>query len=183
MQKIKIKENVCLMPLQPSQNRELFELIDSNREYLSEFMQWPRNTLGVKDSAEFIKLTQEQWKKDILIFGVFVEDKLVGVCSFNYMDKTNLKTDLGYWIAKDYQGQGIISLAVKELMRIGFDKFKLNRIGILCASINIPSQSIPKRLGFTYEGTLRNNEIVGENIYDHHVYGMTKEEYKTLKEK
>jgi len=183
MKKIKLKDNVFMDRFELSHAKELFELIDTNRDYLKTFMHWPRFTLSPEDTLSFIKSSHKSEEEGSWVFGIFVDDKIAGVCSFNSTNKTNLKTEIGYWIAENYQGQGLVTLACKELIRIGMEEFKLNRIGILCSTLNIPSQNIPKRLGFSLEGTLRNNEVVGDQIYDHHVYGLTKEDYINFKEK
>lgn len=177
MQKVNLKENVVLKGFELSHAEELFNVIDNNRDYLNTFMHWPRFTKSPDDTLDFIKKSHESAKENIYVAGIFVEGKIAGVCSFNCMYKTNLKTEIGYWVAEDYQGQGLVTLACKEFIRFGMEELKLNRIGILCSSLNIPSQKVPLRLGFKLEGTLRNNEVVGDKIYDHHIYGLTKEDY------
>ena len=66
--------------------------------------------------------------------------------------------------------------SVKVLCNYCFDELNLNRIEIACATDNIKSQNIPKRLNFKLEGTLRQREIInGKHLY-HFLFSLLKSE-------
>jgi len=65
-----------------------------------------------------------------------------------------------------------MTLAVMEMLSIGFNDFSLNRIEIQCAIENTKSRAIPERLGFIQEGILRSSEKVNGQYFDHAVYGL-----------
>ena len=91
----------------------------------------------------------------------------------------DLKNDvgrIGYWLGEQYNGNGYMSLAVMEMLKIGFNDFALNRIEIQCAKENVKSRAIPERIGFIQEGILRSSEKVNGQYYDHVVYGLLKNE-------
>ncbi|MOA59632.1 putative ribosomal N-acetyltransferase YdaF [compost metagenome] len=56
----------------------------------------------------------------------------------------------------------------------------LNKVDIRAAERNFRSRSIPERLNFTQEGTIRKAEWLYDHYVDHVVYGMLKEEWKGL---
>jgi RimJ/RimL family protein N-acetyltransferase len=66
---------------------------------------------------------------------------------------THESCEIGYWIAKEFEGRGYISETVKlledTLFQLGF-----HRIEIRCSSTNQRSAAVPKRLGYRHEGTL-----------------------------
>jgi len=70
-----------------------------------------------------------------------------------------------------------VTEAVKELLNIGFGELRLNKIEIRCAEKNSKSRAIPERLGFTYEATLRQRELLYTKYVDHVVYSMLASEY------
>lgn len=57
------------------------------------------------------------------------------------------------------------------MVNYGFTDLRLNRQVIACATENHRSRSIPERLGFCHEGTLRQAEWLHDRYVDHHLYG------------
>ena len=86
----------------------------------------------------------------------------------------NKATSIGYWLSSKHEGQGLMTKSVKALCNYCFNTLKLNRIEISCATDNIKSQNIPKRLGFKLEGTLRQKEIVNGKYLDHYLFSVLK---------
>lgn len=80
-------------------------------------------------------------------------------------------------MAQNYTGNGIITEAVKELLKIGFGEFNLNKIEIRCAEGNVKSRAIPERLGFTYEATLRQCEWLYSKYVNHAIYSILASEH------
>jgi ribosomal-protein-serine acetyltransferase len=57
--------------------------------------------------------------------------------------------------------------------------WKLNRVEIRAAVANERSRAIPRRLGFTEEGVLRQAERVGDRFVDHVLYAMLAEDWQS----
>jgi ribosomal-protein-serine acetyltransferase len=91
---------------------------------------------------------------------------------FHSVSWGNRSTSIGYWLAEDHQGRGIMTTAVRALVDHAFDEWNLHRIEIHCAPANHRSRAIPERLGFREEGTLRETELVGGRYLDSVVYGL-----------
>ena len=64
--------------------------------------------------------------------------------------------EIGYWTHKDTVGKGIATEASSAMIRVAFEIEKVERVEIMCAPQNLASASIPARLGFTHEATLKN---------------------------
>src|SRR5690625_2724681 len=156
----------------------LFEITDQSRIYLREWLPWVDQTKTIKDSETFIQMSIQMYIDRIgLTTGIFYKNVLVGVAGFNRIDWENKIGYIGYWLANDYQGRGIMTRAVRALINFAFNEYELNRIDIRAASGNIKSQAIPKRLGFTNEGLLRQTEWLYDHFVDHIVYGLLKSEW------
>ena len=84
--------------------------------------------------------------------------------------------DVGYWLAQEYNGKGIMTQSVRDLIRLGFDDYSLGRVEIRCAVENRKSRAIPERLGFKQEGTIRRAENLYGKYVDHVVYGLLRQE-------
>jgi ribosomal-protein-serine acetyltransferase len=59
-----------------------------------------------------------------------------------------------------------------------FGELELNRVEIRCAAGNTKSSAIPRRLGFTLDGTLRDAQFVNGRHHDLLVFGMLKRDWK-----
>jgi len=105
---------------------------------------------------------------------------ICGVVGFHELNQQHKIGSIGYWLAQNYSGNGIITTATRKLLEIGFSKFQLNKIEIRCAEPNIKSRAVPERLGFTYEATLRDCEWLYSQYVDHAIYSMLASEYRSL---
>src|SRR5699024_12532907 len=63
-----------------------------------------------------------------LTYGIFAQDQLVGVISYNSLDSTNRIGTIGYWIGVHHQGNGYITKATKTLCLYGFNHLESKRI-------------------------------------------------------
>lgn len=63
--------------------------------------------------------------------------------------------EIGYWIHKDFIGQGLASETAAALTKVAFEIHQLRRVEIHCAPENVRSAAVPRKLGFTHEATLR----------------------------
>ena len=111
---------------------------------------------------------------------IIYKNQLVGLVGFNTIRKVHQKAEVGYWLAENMQGKGIVTKSVHRLIHYGFHKMNLNRVLIRVNTENIASQNVAKRLHFTYEGTLRQSLKVNDEFADMQVYGLLESEFKKL---
>lgn len=83
---------------------------------------------------------------------------LIGSSGMHEIDWSVPKVELGYWIRTPYQGNGYVTEAVGEITRYALEDLGMNRVEIRMGSTNMKSRAVPERLGFTFEGTLRNDD-------------------------
>lgn len=157
---------------------ELFDLTDSNRSYLREWLPWLDSIATVSDTETFIdSVIREYNTGGGSNFAVLYEGPICGVASLHKIDAQNKIGFIGYWLGKEYVGNGIITEVVKILLELGFVEYQLNKIEIRCAEANSKSRAIPERLGFTQEATLRQCEYLYSRYVDHVVYSLLASEY------
>ena len=73
------------------------------------------------------------------------------------------EAELGYWIGRDYWGNGYVPEAAKELIRHGFEDLKLNRIWCICRIDNVNSIRVQDKCGFRFlRNGLINDPVYGE---------------------
>jgi ribosomal-protein-serine acetyltransferase len=110
-----------------------------------------------------------------LIFHKGTND-FIGTASLHRINWKISKCEIGYWINSQFSGNGYMTEAVSELTNLGFQQLKFRRIEIRCESTNFKSRSIPEKLGFELEGTLRNDDLSadGSKLTDTCIYSMIK---------
>lgn len=181
MEHIQIDKNLYIRLLTARDAESLFTLTIDSKDYLKKWLPWLDTIQEENDSLNFIKNQLLAFEEQTgITFGIFANDNLVGVISYNTIDHANKTGEIGYWIGKNYQGNGYITKATKALIDYGFDKLQLNRIVIQCATGNIPSQKIPEKLHFTKEGILREAGILYDSYVDHIVYSLLRSERDKL---
>lgn len=179
---IKLNDKLSLKQRKEEDAEEIFRLIDSNREHLRKWLPWVDGTLSSEDTKKYIIECQGKFeKKETADFGVWYEGNWAGSVGFNKIDFVNEKGEIGYWIGAEYQGKGIMTECVKAMIKYGFEELKLHRIQIRCAAINEKSKSIPERLGFKLEGTIREDHKINGEFSDGLTFGLLRSEWLSRK--
>ncbi len=157
---------------------ELFDLIEDNREYLKEWLPWLDNNRYLQNTIDYINISQFQYERNETVqFVLLYKGEIVGAIGYHRIDWMNRLTSIGYWIGERYQGNGLITKSCSRVLDYSFGTMGLNRIEIRCATENLKSQSVPKRLGFKEEGLIRQAEWLYDHYVDHIIYGMLESEW------
>ena len=171
-----LDQNTRLALSIPFYAEELFELTDKNREFLSRWLPWLAHVTSASDTRAFIEEQLIGFQRGhALHVTIFYQGKAAGVLGFNQIGQANGTCQVGYWLGEEFNGKGIMTACVRDLIGLGFHYFSLNRIEIRCAVGNVKSRAIPERLGFKQEGVIRCAEKVGNEYLDQVVYGLLKE--------
>ena len=89
--------------------------------------------------------------------------------------------EIGYLTHLGFDGKGYASEASSALIRIAFEVYGARRIEIHHAADNQASSSIPDRLGFTHEATMRRNmEDTEGNLHDTWIWCLHSEDHAKL---
>jgi len=105
------------------------------------------------------------------VFAIEVTGEAVGsIGIFPQTDIHEKNAEMGYWLAEEYWGQGIMVEAIKEITAYGFQTFDIIRIFARPFSTNLQSQRVLEKAGFELEARLKkaiykNGEFMDELIY------------------
>ena len=86
--------------------------------------------------------------------------------------------EVGYISNPAYAGNGYVTEAVRELLRLGFDGLGLHRIVARLDARNEPSAAVARRLGMRQEAHLRENEWFKGEWTDELVYAILEDEWR-----
>lgn len=173
-----LEQNHKLRVLQPQDAKALFALVDRNRSHLRRWLPWLDHQTEEANSAFFIqKMQRQQAAGESLVCGIFVDDELVGMCSYNEIDKTDRSVEIGYWLSEDAQGKGIITRSTNFFIEYAFEHLGIEKVQIPVAEENFKSRAICERLGFVSEGVKIDAEDLYGTFVNHVCYAMTKDRW------
>lgn len=181
MFQLDLGDGIVLRMLDGRHAKALFRLTERNREHLRPFLPWIEQTQTSMDSGAFIQSGLQQFAHDNGFHaGIWLNEELTGVIGYLYWHWGNRRTELGYWLGAEYQGQGLMTRACRAFTEYAFVELGLQRVEIQCATDNLRSRAIPERLGFTNEGSRRQAEWLHDHFADLAVYSMLRDEWSTV---
>lgn len=125
--------------------------------------------INIKDTIEWFN---NKSKSNRLDCAIEYNGETCGLIGLLNIDKKNKEAEYYICIDHNYSGKGIGTIASKLLIDYTFSKLNINKIYLYTESGNIPAQSLFKKIGFIYEGTLVNN-IQKNNVFiDRKKYGI-----------
>lgn len=82
--------------------------------------------------------------------------RIIGICQlFRFARGPQQSCQLGYSLAEDVQGQGVMTEALRRTIAFAFDDLAMHRIEASYSPVNQRSGAVLERLGFTIEGYAR----------------------------
>ena len=95
------------------------------------------------------------------------------------LDSMNRAREIGYWLAVDYQGRGIVMRACSALINHLFGPLGMNRVQLRTSPGNERSVAIAQRLGFVFEEESRQSWLVNGQFLDMALYSMLASEWRS----
>ena len=168
-----VDNDLELRLLTPPDAPALFSLTEANRDHLRQFLPWLDHVTVEADSLSFIERCLREFADGHTVAtGIWHCQQLVGTLSLQHIEPRPARAQVGYWIAEEAQGQGLVTRGCETLLDYDFQHLDLHRIEILCATCNPKSNAIPQHLGFTHEATLREWAIHYGERRDMELYAM-----------
>jgi ribosomal-protein-serine acetyltransferase len=170
--RLEVADGAYLRLLEEPDAEELHELVDRNRAHLAEWMPWAADQT-LEGTAAFIHgAVRRHAERNGSELAFVLDERMIGAAGFAGIDWVARGTSIGYWLAEEHQGRGLMTRAVRTLIDYAFGELALHRVEIQAAEGNRRSRAIPERLGFRHEGIRREAECVGGRYLDLAVYGL-----------
>ncbi len=176
---LRVDDELELALLERGDAPALAALVDANRDYLRPWMPWaadtaPRATLLFIEQRALPAIANA----DGFELGMWWRGRLVGACGVHSVYAVPLRGSLGYWLAAEAQGNGIVTRAMRALVDKVFDDHAFERIDLRADVANARSRAVAERLGFHYEGVLRREFWNGSIFVDQAVYSLLRREWR-----
>ena len=176
---LRISPTVSVTPASIGDATALAALVQENIAYLKKYLPKVVTLATVEATTEHLQYLNEAGQQDELFeWHIFSDNDLCGAIRLNKIELGNHKASIAYYIGERFQGQGLASSSVRAVLGYCFNKLGFNRIELQCTSTNLASQQLAKRLGFTWEGMLRQAELLNGAYADLFVYGLLREDFQ-----
>ena len=170
-------KRLLLQQIMPEDAEALFA-IRSDEETMKYLGQELYESLA--ETITVIKLMEERYvHKQSLRWCIKLkgDDKLIGTCTLFHFDEEYHHAEIGYELNRAFWNQGLMTEAMSAILAYGFTDLDLHRIEASIDLANEASKKLLLKLGFTYEGNLRQRYAFRGRFGDQHFFGLLQDEW------
>jgi len=100
------------------------------------------------------------------VYSIFENEDYVGQCSISQISWSARNGRLFVVVCKNAQGRGCGTEAIKALLKNAWEELNLHKVWLIVRKNNVHSQVMYLKLGFEFEGVLRDEYCVNGKYYD-----------------
>ncbi len=135
------------------------------------------------DAREFVSACVANEGRGQLTRAIELDGEAAGsVAVFVGADVYRRSAELGYWLAEDYWGRGVMTRAVRQICREAFERFDVVRIYAEPFEGNAGSRRVLEKAGFTLEGVMRAGVYKNGAVQSYCMYSLLRGELDGRKE-
>src|SRR5579862_2395684 len=109
----------------------LYQVVDRDREQLREWLAWVSERTNENDILTWVRAVLEQFAANNGFSAViWVEGRIAGVVGINPISWLYRKAEIGYWLAREFQGRGLMTDACRAVVRHLLIEMDLHRVEI-----------------------------------------------------
>jgi ribosomal-protein-alanine N-acetyltransferase len=172
-------DRLVLRAIQPRDADALFPIF-SDADAMQYYGHLPHQSLA--DTQALIAQIQARYaQRAALRWAITLagDDRVMGSCGFHRFDDGFHRAETGYELQRAAWGQGIMAEAMTAILSFGFTELGLHRVEAIIDDANARSKGLLLKLGFTYEGALRERFRFGDRFEDEYFFGLLAHEWQT----
>ena len=128
-----------------------------------------------RDAADYIADMLSANPNKIFAYAITIDDRAIGSIGAFRQDNIHSQTaELGYYLAEEYWGRGIMTDAIRQICSLIFETTDIMRIYAEPFSYNAASQRALEKAGFAFEGTLKHNAVKNGKVLEMSIYSLTR---------
>jgi len=130
----------------------------------------------LRHAKDWIRKSLSEYKKknpSMINFVIDIDGKLAGSISLGHIISRH-QAEAGYWLARKHRGMGIMTRALKEVTKFGFNNLKLRRLYLQTFPFNKASMRVAEKAGYKFEGVLRKSVKKGNKYIDANLFAKVR---------
>ncbi len=173
---------ILLRPLDSRDAAALAEAVASTRAVLKRRFRWARGEGGgEEEAASFIREAERARERGLATtWGAFSlkRERFLGVLRLGPIDADAYKAEISLWIRAGEQDKGYAADAGRLALEHAFRRMGLHRLYARIDPANRSARKVLKKLGFRYEGSLRDDKRLNARWLDQECWGLLRGEWK-----
>lgn len=151
-----------IRPVKAGDEYDINVAIQATLNDLQRWMPWAKDP-SFASTKSFVDRAQKEWLgNNAKEFPMIVEHKqdhrIISVTGYNDQTQHNSRIyEIGYWLHKNYHGQGLMSECVVALTRFALEALQAQHVQICMQVDNTQSYNLAKRCGFHLKEIQSNN--------------------------
>lgn len=145
-------------------------------EDLQRWMIWAETVPTLNQTRNYLEDTLKRFERDqYLHMNIWdrASGELAGTAGYNQIEWSVPRFEVGYWVRKQFQRQGLALEALLALTDCAFKRFGARRVEVRIDPDNAASIKVAERAGLAFECRLKNYKArPGGQIADDLVYAM-----------
>lgn len=172
--------------IRPFRRRDITTLHEAIEASVGDLQQWlPWASAYDRSVAQrFIRDSASAWAEgrafDFAVRSSEEPNRHIGNVSVWWTSRQNGIGEVGYWIRSDMTGKGVGTEVTARAVQIAFEEMDCHKLVLRIAVGNVASERIAQRLGFTYEGILRDEVRIDNEWIDHTAWSLLDHEWSDL---
>ena len=180
---LQLDEDLAIRLAERHHAESVYRLVERDRDHLRRWVSWTAD--ATRESVERLVASElerfgagEGWRAELCHNGA-----PVGMIWLHDWGGAGGSTEVGYLIGKEHEGKGLVTRALRGLMRHFFEDRGVGRVAIGLDARNERSLGVVQRLGLKPEAVLRRVILVDGEPTDLAMFGLLREEYVADRER
>ncbi len=166
--------NGLLRKWRPSDAKDLAATLN-NRKILNNLRDGLPFPYTEQDASDYIAAMLCADENDTFAYAITMDGRAIGsIGAFRQSNIHRRTAELGYYLAEEYWGRGIMTEAIRALCSRIFASTDILRIYAEPFCYNAASRRALEKAGFTWEGNMKNNAVKNGKVLDMSLYSLTR---------
>jgi ribosomal-protein-serine acetyltransferase len=179
-------ERIYLRKYEAGDGQWYYAMSQKNRPHLAQYES--ENVVmsieSEQDAEVVVRQLAAEWKaRNCFFMGAFDKetDEFVAQVYIGPVNWNVPEFEIGFFVDKDYEGQGYVTEAVKAVLGFIFEHLKAHRVRMECDDTNERSWRVAERCGMVREGHFRENKKNADGRLSGTLwFGLLKREFESI---
>lgn len=172
------KQNFIINPLKQADANQLYQFMLDNKERLNYFFPVTLSSNStLEKSVEYITVKNKEIQEKTNFTNAIRDknnDQIAGLIIIKKTDWDKFQGEIAYCIGAEFEGKGLTTFAVAEIVKFAFNELRLKTLQIIAHKTNLGSVKVALNNNFIWQKTLKNEFTPTDGLpLDMELYQLT----------